>query len=201
MRGKELAERLRFDYRILTDMRCKTFDFTAYRTNWDLTGRRNAISPSDDTSLARKYHFVLNVPTLISATEMVPTTEMSVDVEVADYPEMTPTVYVLSKHVPWSPHFRAGDPVCIGSEAWEARHGHVVLGELVVHLQHLLNWDEKGRGSGYDGFNRAAIRHHRDVLHGKPLDEGIIYAQLPHWLTVREPEPGFNVTRRGRMSG
>lgn len=196
MHGKELAERLRFDYRILADMRCPTFDFMAYRTIWDLNNGTKAITSTDAGAEARKYRFVLRVPTLISATQTAPVTEMNVDLEVADYPEQEPTVYVVSRHTPWSPHFKPNAPVCIGHEAWGARSGHVVLGELVVHLQRLLNWDERGRGGGYVGYNEAAIRHHREQLHGKPLNADIVYAQLPAWLAGPRPAPRFSVTRR-----
>jgi len=201
VRGNELAERLSFDYRILTDMRCATFDFEAYRTSWDLDRRVGAISPGDDTSVARKYRFMLRVPTLVSADTWAPETEIGVDVDVADYPERQPTTYLLSDHTPWSPHFRRGLPVCVGDEFWDARGGHIVLGELVIHLQRLLNWDEKGRGAGYVGWNVDAIRHHRDVLLGRPLDETIVYARLPAWLAGTVSAPHFDIRERTARPG
>jgi hypothetical protein len=196
MRGRELADRLSFDYRILNDMRCSTFDFEAYRTSWDLDERVNAVPPDGAISTVRKYRFILRIPTLVSADTFELVTEIGVDVDVADYPERQPNTYLLSRHVPWSPHFRSGYPVCIGSEFWDDRKGHIVLGELVIHLQRLLNWDEKGRGPGYAGWNADAIRHHREVLHGRPLHDDVVYAQLPGWLGGAEPDLLFDVRER-----
>lgn len=199
MRGEELANRLRFDHRILTDMRCPTFAFESYRTSWDLDRRSGAIDAGGETGEARKYRFILRVPTLISPTEWAPETEIGVDVDVNDYPGRPPNTFVLSPHIPWSPHFKRGSPVCIGPEFWEGRRGHVVLGDLVIHLQRLLNWDEKGRGPGYQGWNRDAIRHHNSVLGGRPLDDSVVYARLPLWLNGGESKLEFAIEGRFRQ--
>jgi hypothetical protein len=202
VRGQELADRLRFDYEILNDMRCDTFDFEAYRTNWDLDRRANRITSLDQASDARKYRFVLRVPTLVSPGTWAPITEIGVDTDVNDYPEREPNTFVMSPHIPWSPHFKQGMPVCIGAEFWEARSGHIVLGELVVHLQRLLNWDEKGRGPGYVGWNGDAVEYQRTVLNGRPLNTTVVYAQLPGWLAGQQSGLVFEIeNRRGRNPG
>ncbi|MBB5955822.1 hypothetical protein FHS29_002403 [Saccharothrix tamanrassetensis] len=181
-------------------MRCPTFDFEAYRTSWELEKRINPIRHDEDAAQAKKYRFLLRVPTLVSATEWAAETEIGIDVDVVDYPRRQPNTFILSTHTPWSPHFKPGAPVCIGAESWEARNGHVVLGDLVVHLQRLLNWDEKGRGSGYQGWNGAAIDHHRRVLGGRPLNASVVYAQLPGWLHGEVPGLEFDVEVRNRRN-
>jgi hypothetical protein len=198
MRGQELADRLRFDYRILADMRCATFDFQAHRTSWDLENRANPITPDEDTANARKYRFILRVPTLVAPGAYAAVTEIGVDTDVVDYPDRAPNAFVLSNHVPWSPHFHHTGTVCIGQEFWENRAGHVVLGDLVVHLQRALNWDEKGRGSGYSGWNEDAIQYHGDALDNNPLDTSVVYAVPPNWLGHADDGFVFEVQGRDR---
>jgi hypothetical protein len=200
MRGRELADRLAFDYRVLASMRSASFDFEAYRTTWELERRTNPVREADDTSQAKKYRLILRVPTLVSATEYQAETEVGVDVDVVDYPERAPMTFLLSGRVPWSTHFHRRGGVCIGGEFWEARGGHIVLGELVVHLQRVLNWDEKGRDPNYTGFNPAAVRHHREVLGNRPLDPSFVYAVLPSWLGGNESEPSFEISDRSQRN-
>lgn len=178
----DLASRRQFDFSVLTDMRCGVFDFTAYATVADLTMRRRAITRVDDATRASKYHFVLRIPTLIGPGRFAAETEIGVSTDVVDYPINEPNTWIVSKDAPWSPHFRGGLPVCIGREAWRDHAGHVTLGHLVLHLVRLLNWDEKGRGPGYVGWNGAAIEYHRKHHGGRPLNPSISYPALPGWL-------------------
>lgn len=198
MHSRDLMERLRFDYKILNEMRCPTFDFEAYRTTGDLQSRRNQITDTSKAQDAHKYRFILRVPTLIGPNgRMAPVTEIGVDVDVVDYPRGMPNTWIISRDVPWSPHFLVGAPVCIGTEFWTAREGHVTLGNLAIHLQRLLNWDEKGRGQGYVGYNGEAIKYHLLVYNGKPLDPNLIYANLPNWLFGgRQSELVFEIGHR-----
>ncbi len=197
MHGADLAKRLQFDFRILRDMRGPTFDFSAFASPGDRDQRRNEIKTLEDATRARKYKMVLRVPTLVAAGEFARETEFAVDLDVGDYPEQAPAVWVRSQVLPWSPHFRRGSPVCTGEEFWAPRRGHVTLGHLVQHLQRLLNWDEKGRGPGYVGWNGEAIAYHQRVYQGRPLDPEFMYAPLPAWLVnPGQSTLGFEVLRR-----
>ncbi|MFC4588239.1 hypothetical protein [Sphaerisporangium corydalis] len=181
MKGAELARRRKFDYEILRDMRCPSFDFEAYRTGGDLERRANRVTDAQAGSAGR-YRLKLRIPTLIGPGKWAQETIIGVNVDVADYPRAEPATWVISHPVPWSPHFRAGSPVCIGEEFWQAREGHVTLGHLVVHIARMLNWDEKGRGGGYVGWNAKAIEYHQTHYGGRPLDSALVYPVLPSWL-------------------
>ena len=193
---KELATRRNFDLRVLSSMRCPTFDFEAYRTIPALNARRGQVADLEDTSVS-KYRFILRVRTHIGPRSFSEQTEIGVDTDVPGYPRKPPLTWIISKDVPWSPHFMAGAPVCIGQEFWGPAKGYITLGHLAIHLCHLLNWDEKGRGHGYVGWNAEAIRHHRDFYNNRPINPGVPYPVLPKWLSGPDEglqQPGFEVT-------
>jgi hypothetical protein len=189
MRPRELAERRRFDFRVVSEMRNSVFDFQAYRTPSDLERDRSRITRVEDATAASKYKMTLRIPTLIGPGKLCRETLFGVDLDVADYPMTEPGTWVISKPIPWSPHFREGSPICIGHEFWLGRKGHVTLGDLVEHIARMLNWDEKGRGPGYRGFNGDAIDYHKEHYHGRALDSQITYPTPPAWLFGMRGEP------------
>ena len=194
MNQRELAERRIFDFRVLNDMRCETFDFEAYRTMSDLEQRKRIVTDPADSAAVSKYRWNFQVPTHISRTQLAPQTEIGINTDVTDYPRQPPSTWILSPHVPWSPHFLRGAPVCIGDELWGPTGGHITLGDLAIHIAHLLNWDEKGRGRGYVGWNGEAITHHQTAYRGRPINPGLIYPMLPVWLAGDQaPEPVFTI--------
>lgn len=199
MNRRELADRRAFDLRVLSDMRCETFDFEAYRTRPDLTARRSKVTDPAAGADVTHYRWIFRIPTPVSKDRFAPVTEIGVNTDVTDYPRNPPGTEILSSHVPWSPHFKNNAPVCIGPEIWGPRDGHIVLGELAVHIAHLLNWDEVGRGPGYVGWNAAAIEHHKKFYGGRPIDPNIRYPVLPAWLFgEEEPVPTFEIVDPGR---
>lgn len=195
---QELAERRIFDLRVLSDMRCATFDFEAYRTMADLEHRRNAVTDSTRGASVTRYRWIFRIRTHISQNQFAPITEIGVNADVKDYPRVPPQTWILSSHVPWSPHFRRNAPVCIGPELWAPSGGHITLGELAINIAHLLNWDEKGRGRGYVGWNGQAIEHHKRAYGGNPIDPNVRYPVLPGWLAGDQPaEPAFRIVSSG----
>lgn len=106
MRARELAERRRFDFRIVSEMRSAVFDFQAYRSTSDLERDRNRITRVEDATAASKYKMTLRIPTLIGPGKLSRETIFGVDLDVADYPLTEPGTWVISKPIPWSPHFR-----------------------------------------------------------------------------------------------
>lgn len=182
MNAADLAERRSFDFRVVTAMAGPTFACEAYRDGDDLEARRRPISDPALGAEATAYRFIYDVPTLIGPGRFSARTEIGVGTAVADYPRAEPRTWIISKDVPWSPHFKRGAPVCIGAEFWRARRGHVSLGELVVHLARLLNWDEKGRGGGYVGWNGEAIAYHRRTYGSAALNPDLVYPTLPSWI-------------------
>ncbi|MEV6633553.1 hypothetical protein AB0M54_22670 [Actinoplanes sp. NPDC051470] len=71
----------------------------------------------------------------------------------------------------------------------------MTLGHLVMHITRMLNWDEKGRGGGYVGWNGEAIKYHRKHYGDRPLDPSIVYPRLPLWLTATDTteSSGFEI--------
>lgn len=184
-------ERRAFEYRVLDSMRCPTFDFEAYRNDNDLGRRQSPATSLDDGRAAVSYLFIMRVPTLKGPGSFSPETQIGVNIDVPDYPVQPPRTWLFSSSAPWSPHFlRQGQPVCIGGEFWLPKKGHVTLGHLAQHLARLLNWDEKGRGPGYVGWNGPAIAYHRSHYGNQPLDPTISYPQLPAWLSGDKPTQG-----------
>jgi hypothetical protein len=201
MLPQELIERRAFDFDLLSGMRCESFDFEAYRSMQDLVRRKRAVTNQSDGGEAATYCFILRVPTLSGPGTFVDETLISVDTNgVIDYPDNPPDTRVLSDPVPWSPHYLKGAPVCIGGEFWLPKRGHVTLGDLAIHLCRLLNWDEKGRGPGYRGWNGAAIDYHREHYGKAPLNPELVYPMLPAWVSGTEgPDASFEINSTFRV--
>jgi hypothetical protein len=202
MNQHELAERRIFEFRVLNEMRCATFDFEAYRTMPDLRQRKRAALNLADSSAVSKYRWIFRVPTHISRTQLTSQTEIGVNTDVIDYPRKPPSTWILSDHVPWSPHFLRGAPVCVGDELWAPASSHITLGELAIHIAHLLNWDEKVGGPGYAGWNGDAIAHHQRMYGGRPVNPDLKYPTLPAWLSGRaDATPFFRILGRDQPPG
>jgi hypothetical protein len=197
MNRQELAERRNFDFRVLRDMRCESFDFEAYRTVEDLRQRRRMVTTPEEAATATKYRWIFRIRTHVSEESFAQQTEIGVNTDVSDYPLKPPGTWIISDRAPWSPHFMKNAPVCIGWELWEPTEGHVTLGDLVIHIAHLLNWDEIGRGPGYVGWNRDAIIFHRKIYNGGPIDPSLQYPALPSWLSGdgNADAPAFQIVR------
>jgi len=181
-------------------MRSTIFDFQAYRTTADLQQDRNRITRAEDASAASKYKMTLRVPTLVGPGTWSDETIFGVDLEVADYPLTEPATWLISSPIPWSPHFATGRPICIGWEFWVERKGHVTLGDLVEHVARMLNWDEKGRGSGYRGWNAEAIAYHAKHYKGRALNPQFSYPTPPAWIygTKAESDGSFEIVMHQR---
>jgi len=204
-----LYRRRVFDLRVLTAMRCATFDFEAYRSIADLERRQSRVTDPAAGATVTKYRWIFRIPTHISRDHFAPETELFVNTDVPDYPREPPDIWILSNHVPWSPHFRRNAPVCIAPELWVPTGGHITLGDLAIHIAHLLNWHEEGRGRDYVGWNPAAIEHHWKRYHGRPINPDLRYPSLPRWLAgerpakssfqnmnpAARPDPGFRILR------
>jgi hypothetical protein len=185
---KDIRLRRTLDFRILQDMGCQIFQAEAYKSDADRRTRVNRVVDEEGAINVSKYRFIYRLPTMVDKDVFERVTEIGIDTDVPDYPIQEPGTSILSSHTPWSPHFKSGLPVCIGGEFWAPKRGHVTLGHLAIHLAHLLNWDEKGRGAGYVGWNAAAVAHHRDKYRGAPLNAEIDYPTLPPWLYGATPK-------------
>ncbi len=173
-----LKKRLWFDYRVCQQMFGPIFSGEAYHSTWDLERRKHPITSPDEGHLTKKYRIDFHMKTLIGSGQVTELTTIGFDLDVANYPYDEPVTWLISAHIPYSPHFKRGSPVCIG-EIWQRGQGHMLLGQLFVHIARLLNWDETVRGGGYQGWNGEAIAYHKRVYHGRSITPGLQYPMLP----------------------
>ncbi len=176
----ERASRNAFDFQVVSAMSGTTWTATAYATTHDLERRARAVTREQDGARASKYLVSFAVPTLIGPGRFAETTVVGFDTDVGDYPYSEPLTWIACDHVPYSPHFRKGSPVCIGP-LWRAAEGRMLLGQLFNHVARMLNWDERLE-PGYGGWNPAAVAYHRRH-YGRPLNPGLRYPPLPVGIT------------------
>jgi hypothetical protein len=186
MNLRDLRARRNLDLRVLSDMRCSTFDFEAYRTITDLEQCRRQVTDREATNVS-KYRFVFNILTPVGPGSLSARTEVGIDSDAPDYPYRPPQTWILSERVPWSPFFMAGAPLYIDSGLWSVRGEQNTLGHLALHICHLLNWDQQDLGTGYAGWNAAAIKYHQDAYGGQPINADLSYPVLPTWLGAVAP--------------
>lgn len=190
---EDLRARLQFDYEVVMRMRSPLMQVAAYRGLGDLKALRNPITSEDEGHLATHYLVDYRVKTLVGRGVYSDQTVVRVDVLAGtNYPYSEPVCWVLDNcKTPWSPHFLRGRPVCIGP-GWKAAEGAMLLGQLLVHIAKLLNFDEPPRESWYTGYNKQAIEYWRDKLLHQPITKNFPYPQLPIDLvfeTPDEPQP------------
>jgi hypothetical protein len=161
-------------------MRCAVFDFSAYRNKHDLNQGYPEVTDPHAGADVTNYQLTFTIRTHVSENAFAEKdkTVIRVFTSMKDYPLQAPGVHVRSRPVPWSPHVTRNGRVCIAPELW-IPSGHVTLGELVIHLAQLLNWDEPGRGPDYRGFNPAAIAYHKKAYGGRPINPELRYPVLP----------------------
>ncbi len=93
-----------------------------------------------------------------------------------NYPYTPPAATFVSRPLPWCGHVSPGSgSVCLGA-GWARARGQITLAHLVVHVLRLANFDEPATD---DGNDVQALRHGRDVLHGRPLNPELVYPALP----------------------
>lgn len=118
------------------------------------------------------------------------------DASASDYPRTKPTVTFRRKPFPFSQHVHPSNGVvCLGT-CWDLAAGHMLLAELVVHVMHLVNFDEPDRGTRWDGYTYEALEYWERELRGQPFNPALTYPVLPTAIThgtVREA-PAFRRT-------
>ena len=173
-----LNGRRELDYRVNRAMaqRCPVLEVEAYASASDLQARSNQITDASRAHRAAHYRVRYVIPTLVGPGEFADETIIHIDGEFSGYPEMPPASWVLTK-IPYSPHFRAGTVICIGT-IWDAP-GSVLMAHVIRHHARLLNWHEVARGGGYVGWNGDAIAYHRSTYGTRPLDPDVQYPEIP----------------------
>jgi hypothetical protein len=188
---QDLENRLRFDYEVVTRMANSVMRLTAYRNGTDLKAGTHPITTEAEAHQARHYRVEYRIKTLAGRGEYMDLTVVHVDLLCnGNYPYSEPACWVLSQPVPWSPHFKSGYPICLG-EIWKEAKGNILLGQLLIHIARLLNFDEVARSGGYAGWNASAIAYWKQVLHLQPITPGLAYPVLPSDLTHGAVEVKF----------
>jgi hypothetical protein len=174
----ELHERLQLDSRVVMRMHGPTMKVTAYRSVDDVHARRRPLTAEGDGHLATHYLAEYHMRTLSGPDRYCDRTLVHLDLLAnGNYPFSEPSCWVLSSPMPWSPHFKEGNPICLG-EIWREANA-ILLGHLLIHIAKLLNFDEVARGNSYQGWNPEAIKYWRERLHERPVTPGFVYPALP----------------------
>jgi hypothetical protein len=185
----ELRSRLTFDYQTVMLMSCPLMEVEAYRNLDDLLARRNMIRSVEDGYLAVHYRVKYNLRTLVgpgrySRDATVVRFDLFAD---SDYPESEPPCFVIDGELPWSPHFHPERDVsvCTG-DIWLEADGNMLLGELMVHVAKLLNFDEPPNPKIEHGYHPEAAKYWVNELGRRPISK-LVYPQLPQ----RIPPPAL----------
>jgi hypothetical protein len=177
----DLRSRLSFDYQVAKRMHNPMMTVEAYRNIDDLLARHNPIVSEDESHLATHYRVDYYIKTLIGPGRYSNKTTVRFDLFIDNnYPFSQPGCFVIDSPMPWSPHFYlAAYPICIG-KIWEQGNGSMLLGELMVHVARLLNFDEpKYADADYVGYSREAIKYWETELDRQPITRNLVYPRLP----------------------
>jgi hypothetical protein len=184
--------RLNLDYQIAMLMRSPLMEIDAYRNLEDLKLLRNPINSVSESHLAVHYRVLYKLRTLIGRGEYSKETTVRFDLFANNnYPLSEPASYVIDSPMPWSPHFDEDHQICIG-DVWIDSGGDMLLGDLVVHIAKLLNFDEpEYKNPRYVGYNGEAVRYWTTVLGRQPLTKNISYPVVEDILRelVKPPVP------------
>ncbi|WP_445147768.1 hypothetical protein [Baekduia sp. Peel2402] len=166
----QLDSRLRVDERTsaLINEDPAPIMITAHATAHDAM-RGSAVIPAESTTRPPEhYRVVYDFETLVAPDRRSRPTIVHIDLLAnGNYPFTEPICRVVGSKVPWTPHFDANWPICLG-HGWSA-HGDKLLVDLIVHIARLLNFDEPQPVEGYHGFNAAALQWWTGNGH-RPLD-------------------------------
>jgi len=173
---EDLGDRLAYDFEIIqamnSDPQNTIFKATAFDSKIAAQKNQNPILDQRRARSAKFYVVGYNIRSLSGKGIYHQSFTLMVDVMGGgNYPWSEPTCTITSRPLPWSPHFHPAHGLVCQGEFWDASK---TLGSLLNHVARLLNWEEKDRGSGYEGWNGEAIRYWRSALKSKPLNK-LIY--------------------------
>ncbi|HEX8087866.1 MAG TPA: hypothetical protein VF762_03390 [Blastocatellia bacterium] len=180
---EDLWSRLKFDYRVAMKMRSPVMSVTAYRSADDLAKRRNPIVSEEEGHLATHYLVDYYIRTLVGPDRYSDKTSVMFDLLVnGNYPYSVPGRWVVDSEMPWTPHFTKGRPICVDEDLWNQSRGRMLLGDLLVHVAKLLNFDEIPRTPNYGGYTPDAAKYWRTRLQMQPITPNLTYPVLPQGI-------------------
>ncbi len=180
----ERASRRGLDYRLASSMEGNGVVQISAHENPSALARELPIDPEvgemgGASCFLAEYRF----PILKGASKTMGRARVVFNICGEAYPFTPPTVQVVSKPLPWSPHVHPGSgTVCIG-QGWVNGRGRMLLVELIVHVARILNCDEPDRGPAYAGWNAQAVTYWRNVMNCAPLNPDLRYPVLPVEIT------------------
>ncbi len=185
----DLRSRLTYDYQTSMLLNDPLMKVEAYRNLDDLEARRNPIDSADKGYLATHYLVEYSIRTLSGPGRYSEKTVVRFDLFANNnYPISEPASWVVSKPMPWSPHFLEGNKICIGP-IWERANGRILLGELIIHIAKLLNFEEPPyEDPNYGGWQPDAIDYWEKELNRQPISK-LIYPQIPRRVVPVAPPP------------
>lgn len=194
----DLQSRLRLDYQVVSLMYSPLMQVAAYRNVDDMRAKRHPVTSVTEGNLATHYRVTYNIRTLTGPGLYSPATTVHFDLMAnPDYPVHEPSCFVIDSPLPWSPHISDTGWVCIG-KIWEKANGNMLLGELLVHIAKLLNFDEPEYvDADYGGFRPEAVRYWTTELERQPLTRNLHYPMIPP--LVPEPEEVHSPAPRPRI--
>lgn len=184
---EQRQDRLRFDYRVATQMRTPVMSVTAYRNADDLAERRNPVVSEDEGHTATQYLVDYYIKTLAGEGRYLNKTSVKFDLLAnGNYPYTPPACFAVSEPIPWTPHFRKGRPICTDDDLWVEARGRMLLGHWLVHVAKLINFDEMPRGGGiYGGYTPDAARYWFEHFKQQPITPNFPYPPLPAWISSK----------------
>jgi hypothetical protein len=202
LKPEELQSRLRFDWAITNKMKSPLVHTQAFKSLAGLRRRKNPIVNEQDGHRASAYLVEYRVRSLVGEGQFHDRFDVTFDLlSGGDYPFSQPACSVISQPIPWSPHFLPGNgAICLG-ELWTQSRGAMTLGHLIIHVCKLLNFDEEDREPSYGGWNAAAVRYWRTVLHRQPITKGLAYPTLPGEVTHAIETPRKPLFRPAAAAG
>lgn len=195
---QELISRRAFDDAVIRSMLpSQILHAEAYKTQDDLRAGRPATAQDAAAGKALYYAVWYDFPILIGPAKTTNQAVAVFNTNVPDFPFRTPEAYIVSKPLPWSPHFHPQSGLICQGDAWARSRGNMLLAHAIVHVARLLNCDEKDRDPMYVGWNSAAITYWRRTMNSKPLNEGLPYpipsVEVTHGISSRPPLPQFQL--------
>lgn len=192
---EELNSRLRFDWNIVQRMKSPLATIAAFKSMNDLKASKHPITDAAEAHRAIAYLVEYRIKSLVDAGRFHDRFDVSIDLMAGgNYPYSEPACFVISRPVPWSPHFLpSAGSICLG-ELWSAAAGNITLGHLIIHIAKLLNSDEADREPGYSGWNAQAVQYWRHVMKRQPVTPGLQYPVVPPQIThgvTAETKPLF----------
>jgi hypothetical protein len=183
----ERRERQRADHRLLAALDADNCPIrvSGHRTAEDVRANRAPVSV-DDPVPPDHYRVVYDFDTLRGpGRRHRPTVVHVAPLANGAYPTTAPSAWVVSKVIPWTPHFAANVPICHGTHVWIANRTQLV--DYVTHIGKLLNFDEPPPTPGYHGYNGAAVAYWHDTMRLRPLDPDLRFPTFRLEDVVRVP--------------